>query len=72
MSRGIFHYYLSSPEIGWTCPLCSLAQLGAEDFMDAPGPCISDTASSMVNGNEISMNDSDTDSLSWYMANFSR
>ena len=39
--------------------------------MDAPGPCTSDTAPSIVNGNEISMNDSDTDSLSWYMANVS-
>ena len=39
--------------------------------MDAPGACISDTAQSIVNGNEISMNDSDTDSLSWYMANVS-
>ena len=39
--------------------------------MDAPGPCISDTSPRMVNGNDISMNDSDTDSLSWYMANVS-
>ena len=62
MSRGIFHYYLSNPEIDWICSLFSLPQLGAEDFMDAPGPCISDTAPSMVNGNETSLswNDSDT------------
>ena len=51
-----FHYYLSNPEIDWTCSLYSLPLLRAEDFMDAPGPCISDTAPSMVNGNEISMN----------------
>ena len=56
MWRGIFHYYLSNPEIDCICSLCSLPQPGAEDFMDAPGPCISDTAPSIVNGNEISMN----------------
>ena len=71
MSRDNFHHYLSNPEIDWICSLCSLPQLGAEDFIDAPGPCLSDLAPSMVHGDEISMSDSDTDSLSWYMANVS-
>ena len=43
----------------------------APNTIGAPGPCIWDTAPSIVNGNEISMNDSDTDSLSWYTANVS-
>ena len=47
---------VQDPEIDWTCSLYSLPLLRAEDFMDAPGPCISDTAPSMVNGNEINMN----------------
>ena len=69
MSRGIFHYYLCNPEIDCTCSLCSLPQLRAEDFMDTLRPCISDNEPSMVNENETSMNDSETDLSSGYMAN---